>query len=41
MIHDILLSLISADTDPLPILEFTVSKIYINISLLTDEIIFP
>lgn len=25
MIHDILLSLISADTDPLPILEFTVS----------------
>lgn len=39
MIHDILLSLISADTDPLPILEFTVSKIYIN--MMTDEIIFP
>uniref|UniRef100_A0A336MBV4 Gamma-tubulin complex component n=1 Tax=Culicoides sonorensis TaxID=179676 RepID=A0A336MBV4_CULSO len=30
MIHDILLSLISADTDPLPILEFTISELSSN-----------
>ncbi|XP_063699170.1 gamma-tubulin complex component 4 homolog [Culicoides brevitarsis] len=30
MIHDILLSLISADTEPLPILEFTISELSSN-----------